>query len=157
MLLVFICDENNQTDTNYLPVNNVLWVTTYSTSWHFSLLPIRPEKWHGLPFRWTDFSWLIQTLKLYSSSVATLILSLLIFLFASFFSFFPLRLFFFFLRLNLIPLALLGKLSYFTPLWPQLQQYWLCKSRWMVSLLLWVFFHLTNCLAYRFFFSASLE
>lgn len=154
MLLVFICDEDNQTGTNYLPVNNVLWVTTNSTSWHFSLLPIRPEKWHGLPFRWTDFSWLTQPLKLYSSSVATQILSLFIFSFASFFSFFPLC---FFFHLNLIPLALLRKLSYFTPLWPQLQQYWLCKSRWMVSLLLWVFFHLTNCLAYRFFFSTSLE
>ena len=137
MLLVFICDENNQTDTNYLPVNSVLWVTTNSTSWHCSLLPICPEKWYGLPFRRTDFSWLIQPLKLYSSSVAALILSLLIFSFASLFSFFPLRFFFFFFffHLNLIPLALLGKLTYFTPLWPQLQQYWLCKSRWMVSLL----------------------
>ncbi len=135
MLLVFICGENNQIDTNYLPVNNVLWVTTNSTSWHFSLLPIRPEKWYGLPCRWTDFSWLIQPLKLYSSSVATLILSLLSLHLSLPFSHLGLFVCLFVFRLNLIPLALLGKLSYFTPLWPQLQQYWLCKSHWMVSLL----------------------
>lgn len=49
----------------------MLWVTTIPRVDIFHKLPIRPEKWHGLPFRWTDFSWLIQTLKLYSSSVAT--------------------------------------------------------------------------------------
>lgn len=75
MVLVFMSNKDHQTGANYLPVINVLWVISNSTIWQcrFSLHPNHLEKWHGMPFRGSGFSWLPIFIVVLWSSTATVI------------------------------------------------------------------------------------